>query len=153
MQQTLWLSTQVCPGTSGSGDVSTSGDTLVIHWLGTGHLFYEGITCRPLTVHISNVHFDTFQHALAYQIITMTKIMSDQNSNQHYWKFPHFLLQPSLSIPNQASMILALQSVHFLYFTQPEVLLTRILSSCVITEPFTHAARIHTFFSCWLRPS
>lgn len=41
-------------------------------------------------------------------------------------------------------MILALQSVHFLYFTQPEVLWTRILSSYAITEPFTHAARIHT---------
>lgn len=41
-------------------------------------------------------------------------------------------------------MILALQSVHFLYFPQPEVLLARILSSCVITEPFTHAAQIHT---------
>lgn len=95
-------------------------------------------------VHISNVHFDTFQHVLAYQIITMNKIMSDQNSIQHYWKCPHFLLQPSLSIPNQASVILALQSVRFLYFIQPEVLLTRILSSCVITEPFTHAARIHT---------
>lgn len=42
-------------------------------------------------------------------------------------------------------MILALQSLHFLYFTQPEVFLAWILSFCVIPEHCTHAAWIYTF--------
>lgn len=49
-------------------------------------------------------------------------------------------LQPFLPIPNQAGRILALWPLHFLYVIQPEI-----LSFCVITVSFTHAAQMNTF--------